>query len=141
VADPDYGKLVSAAIASRRLESSVTLVGERTDVRDILPEVDVCVLSSSSEGLPLALLEYGLAARAVVVTDIGQCGDVVDGGNAGLLVPPGRPRELATAIVSLLESNDRRRSLGNRLYLRVLSDFSAEAAADRISQLYARILG
>lgn len=47
------------------------------------------VLTSKSEGLPVALLEYGLAGLIVICTEVGQCADVLGFGKYGYLVPPG----------------------------------------------------
>ena len=49
------------------------------------------VLSSVSEGFPLALVEYGLAGLPVVSTDVGQCSEMLDNGKAGMLVAAGNP--------------------------------------------------
>ena len=65
----------------------------------ILRACSIGVLSSASEGLPLALLEYGKHGLAAVSTAVGQCPEVLDNGYAGVLVPASRPRISAHAIV------------------------------------------
>ena len=98
------------------------------------------MLSSVSEGLPLALLEYGAARLAAVATAVGQCPEVLDGGSAGLLVPPRSPDLLAQALIALLKSPDKRRELGDRFYERVQALYSTEAVIGRICDVYQAVL-
>jgi len=84
------------------LEGSVRLLGERLDVPALLPGLDVFVLSSVNEGLPLALLEAMACARPVVVTDVGGVAGVVDRGRAGVVVTPGDVDGIAKAVIGLL---------------------------------------
>jgi glycosyltransferase involved in cell wall biosynthesis len=72
-----YSQEVRDCIQTFGLEDWVFLYGSRPDVSAILKEMDIAVLLSTSEGLPLALLEYGLAALPTVVSDVGMCKEVV----------------------------------------------------------------
>ena len=82
------------------LQKHISILGEREDVSNLLPSCDIGVLSSSSEGLPMSLLEYGAAGLPSVATEVGQCSDVLDHGEAGILVKPGAPGKLAQALIS-----------------------------------------
>lgn len=72
----------------------------------------IFVLSSTSEGLPVALLEALSWGRAIVATEVGGVPEVVDDGREALLVPAGETDALAAAIRSLLEDPQRCRELG-----------------------------
>ncbi len=128
------------AIAAMHLEGCVSLLGEREDVAAILHASDVGVLSSASEGLPLALIEYGAAGLPAVATTVGQCAEVLDGGAAGLLVPPGSPEALADALCSVLDSPERQVDFGERLCTRVRQFYSATAVLGRVCELYDLVL-
>ncbi|HSE21523.1 MAG TPA: glycosyltransferase, partial [Pyrinomonadaceae bacterium] len=78
-----YAAQVRAEVRHRRLTDHVSFFGPRDDVSSILKRCDVGVLSSASEGLPLALLEYGVAGLPAVATDVGQCGEVLESGRCG----------------------------------------------------------
>src|SRR5262249_26337320 len=119
----------------------VTCLGQRTDVPAILRGCDVGVLSSASEGLPLALIEYGLCRLPAVATRVGQCPDVLDDGRAGLLVPPGSPGPLADAILDLLGSAERRASFAARLARRVRTVYGPREALARVESIYCSVLG
>lgn len=139
-AEPRCAEQVGQEIGRLHLRRHVTYLGPRQDVAAILSSCDVGALSSASEGLPLALLEYGAAGLPVVATDVGQCGEVLDGGRAGLLVRPAAPDELADALRRLLESEAARRSFGSALRARVLSNYSPKASVEKICGIYGALL-
>ncbi len=138
--DADYHAVIVAALATHNLAAHVSLMGERDDVGAILRSATIGVLSSASEGLPLALLEYGAVGLAVVATAVGQCAEVLDGGAAGLLVPPGRPDALAVALLTLLADPAYRAALGRRLQARIQACYSPAAVIGRVGQVYQTVL-
>jgi glycosyltransferase involved in cell wall biosynthesis len=95
-----------------RLEDRVRLAGERHDVADMLAAADVFVLSSRSEGLPVSVLEAMAAELPVVASRVGGVSELVVDGETGFLVAPGKPRDLAAALESLVADRDLRRHLG-----------------------------
>ena len=127
-------------LATAGLAAHVSLLGCRDDVAAVLKGCDVGVLSSSSEGLPLALIEYGMAGLASVATRVGQCAEVLDAGRAGLLIPPCEPAALATAILTLLESPQQRALLGGQLRERVHQVYSDGPAMHQIGAVYETVL-
>jgi glycosyltransferase involved in cell wall biosynthesis len=72
-----YSQKVKDSIQNHGLGEQVFLYDSRPDVFAILKEMDIAVLLSTSEGLPLALLEYGLAGLPTIVSDVGMCKEVV----------------------------------------------------------------
>jgi glycosyltransferase involved in cell wall biosynthesis len=137
--EPLYAQAVRQGIADLGLGAHVTLLGERRDVAAILRQCDVGVLSSVSEGFPLALVEYGLAGLATVTTDVGQCAEVVDGGRAGLLINPGDSVAFGALMSHLLATPQLRTSLGDRLRRRVLERYGAEAIVRQVCLVYDRV--
>ena len=135
-ADAGYSDTVRSRLRALGLSAHVTLLGERQDVAGILRQCDVGVLSSVGEGFPLSVVEYGLAGLAAVTTDVGQCGEVLDGGRAGLLVPPRQPEALAAALNQLLQSPARRAELGDRLRRRVAERYGRDSIVERVTQVY-----
>jgi glycosyltransferase involved in cell wall biosynthesis len=97
------------------------------------------VLSSATEGLPLALLEALTLGRAVVATRVGGVPDVVDDGRTGLLVDPGDPVALAKAIERLLDDEALRRQLGNAGRELMAREHSVAAMVERTIALYDRL--
>jgi glycosyltransferase involved in cell wall biosynthesis len=121
--DHDYLNEISEQIRSHELEQDVIITGPCEDIGNELQQAEIGVLSSLSEGLPVALLEYGLAALPVVVTDAGQCKEVVDNGNAGLCVDVGNAVQLADAFIELLRNKTYAQQLGAKLQHRVINKY------------------
>ena len=137
--EPEYSAVVRREIVQQGLEGNITLLGAAR-LYAILKACDIGVLSSASEGLPLALIEYGMAGLAAVATNVGQCGEVLDEGRAGILVPPASPEQLAEALLSLLKFPERRLALGKQLHRRVQERYSPGPIMDQVCQVYERVL-
>lgn len=122
---------ISEQIARLGLESRVMLLGERSDVPDLLPGLDVFAMASRYEGLPCALVEAMTFGLPVVATAVNAVPDLVVPGETGLLVPPQRPDVLATALDHLLAHAERATRLGlaGRQSLR---DSLSQAALGRV---------
>ncbi len=84
------------------LRERIIFLGERHDAADLISLFDVAVLSSRIESFPLALLEYMAARRPIVATDVGGNSEIILHGRSGLIVPPGKPELIASAIMKLL---------------------------------------
>jgi len=83
------------------LGARVRFLGFRSDVAAVLAAADVAVLPSLAEGLGVAALEAMAAERPVIASRVGGLGEVLDGGEAGVLVPPGDADALADALARL----------------------------------------
>lgn len=117
----------------------VVFAGYRSDAPALLADLDLIVLPSSSEGLPIVLLEAMARAKPVIATPVGGTPELVVDGETGLLVPPGDPEALATAIRRLLADPELARRLGETGRERVRERFSASAQAERILALYEEV--
>jgi len=140
VLDAAYHAQLNEEIQCNGLGAHVTWLGPRHDVASILKACDVGVLSSAVEGLPMALLEYGIAGLATVTTRVGQCAEVLGDGQCGALVTPGSPGELAVAITRLLFSPGERNRLAAQFLTRVEAGYTAEAVIPRLRQVYDAVL-
>jgi glycosyltransferase involved in cell wall biosynthesis len=122
------------------LSDTIIFTGVRQDVRDILPLLDLFVLPSLSEGLPVSILEAMAASRPVVATYVGGVPEAVVDRVTGLLVPPGDPTALVQAIVHLLDDPDLRQQMGQAGRERVLQHFTVERMVERTQDLYEELL-
>jgi glycosyltransferase involved in cell wall biosynthesis len=124
---PDPGN--PASINPKLIEDWKTLevldfLGHRSDMDQLLAEVDIAVLPSYHEGVPLFLIEAAAAGLPIVASDIPGCRMVVSQNNNGLLVPIRDSKELAKAIETLLLNRSLRIQMGKK---------SREIAHDRFS--------
>ncbi len=138
--DVDVERSVVTQITALGLEDNVTLLGARPDVARVLASCDLGVLSSSSEGFPLALLEYGVAELAVIATEVGECAAILDHGKAGRLVPAGDDEAMAAVVLELFRSPRVARTLAERLHRRIDERFSADAVLAQVEAIYHTVL-
>jgi glycosyltransferase involved in cell wall biosynthesis len=118
------------------LSGAVHFVGRRNDVADLLWALDLFILPSEAEGLPLSLLEAMAARRCVVASRVGAIPEVLEDGRRGVLITPGSPEEIATAVTALLGDASRRSALADSAWERVSQSYSIGATVARYEQLY-----
>ena len=128
------------AVRARGLQDRFILAGFRADLADLLPQVDVQVLSSYAEGLPVILLEAMAAGVPVVATRVGGVPEVVADGVHGLLVDAGDAAGLAKGIEQLLASNELRQRLGLAGRARIIDQFSSSMQGERYRALFDRVV-
>jgi phosphatidylinositol alpha-1,6-mannosyltransferase len=112
-----------------------------TELPPLYALMDVFVHPSLRDGMPNALLEAMACGRPVVASGAGGIPDVVRAGRDGVLVPPGDPGALASAIGRLLDDAGTARALGRSARERVVRDFSLRTEAERYQSLYRRLRG
>jgi len=143
VAIAGRGDLASPLLARARtlqVSDRFHLLGLRSDIGNVLAAADVFVLPSLSEGVPLALLEAMLAVRPIVATAVGEVPTVLDGGRAGVLVPPGDAAAIASALGTLLCDPAHARRLSAAAAARASEDYTLSSMLDRYAALYEKAL-
>ena len=121
---------------ARDMGVKVTFLGERGDVPELLQVMDVFVLASLYEGLPVSLLEAMASGLPVVVTRVGGMPEVVVDGKTGFIVEPRRADQLSLKIKELLLNNEKRIKFGNEASLRVKENFSLDRTVSEIEKLW-----
>jgi len=99
------------------------------------------VPSRWEEPFGLVAAEAMLRGTAVVASDAGGLSEVLDFGRSGVLVPPSDPKALADGVRALLRSRARCEALGASGRERALEHYGAERQADRMSEIYASLVG
>jgi len=116
----------------------VRFLGFRNDVEMLYGAADAFVLSSRSEGLPLALLEAMMAGLPVVATRVGGVPDAV--GDHGILVDPEKPEELAKGMKRLLSDPEGAREMGKIARTHAKAHFGVDRMVDEYLSLYKRVV-
>ena len=108
------------------LKDKVRFLGLRTDISALLELIDIFVLCSREEGLPMSILEAMAAGKPIVATGVGSIPEVIIDGVNGVLVEPGDYEQLAASCLQLLNNPQQAEKLGSsaRERLRELHDFS-----------------
>ncbi len=123
------------------LEDTAKLLGNRSDVTELLAECDVFALSSIAEGMPITLMEAMAAGLPVVATDVGGVASVVESGVTGTLVSAGDPHVLAAALRGYVADEKLRRQHGKAGCARVAMNFSLGTMVSAYVALYDGLLG
>jgi glycosyltransferase involved in cell wall biosynthesis len=115
-------------------------VGWRRNVASILAALDVVVLCSDNEGIPLSLIEASYCGVPIVATNVGSVSDVVINGTNGVLVEP-TVEDLAAGIENVLKDPQLRERLGTSGRTLAHERFSIVAAQDRHRAMYRKLMG
>jgi glycosyltransferase involved in cell wall biosynthesis len=129
--EDEYSRQIKQIILDSKLEKTVFLYGSRQDIECILNQSDIAILTSKSEGLPVALLEYGLNKKAVVVTNVGEIPMIIQNKKNGYLVNSNEIDLFCLALVDLLENETLRNDFGNALYSTVQEEYSSKSVIDK----------
>jgi glycosyltransferase involved in cell wall biosynthesis len=126
-------------IAELNLQANVRIIGYMEDAAGFLSALDIFVMPSISEGLPLALLEAAAAGRCIVASAVGGIPEFLIDRENGFLVPPGDSGALAEILSALVSDPEKRFSLGARATADIESKWSIERTADRYLALLAQV--
>jgi glycosyltransferase involved in cell wall biosynthesis len=127
-------------IADHGLQSSVQIMGWRQDVAELLSVLDVFVLPSLWEGMPLAILEAMASKLPVIASDISGNHDLVTHGVDGILFDSDNDEQLADALLSLMNSPSMREELGAKARDKVFEHYQVHDRVERVSNLYLSLL-
>lgn len=122
------------------IAAHVRFLGARSDVPEVLQLLDLFVLPSLREGLPLVLLEAMAAGLPIVATDVGGNHQAVTDGVTGYLVPSEHPEALAQVIGRLLHDDTMRRRFSDEARRRFAEQFTIGRMVERYDDVYRQCL-
>lgn len=122
------------------LQHRVTFWGHRSNIPELMNELDVVVCSSHQEPFGMCLIEALACEKPVVATRVGGIPEIVEDGVCGFLTSPRAPHELADAVERLLLDSELRRRIGVAGRQRVLRCFTRDTYADKVVEVYRGLL-
>jgi glycosyltransferase involved in cell wall biosynthesis len=132
--------MLRSRIRELDIEDRVVMPGFRPDGRRVMALMDVFLMTSEFEGLPMALLEAMALRKPVVATAVGGIPEVVNSGDEGFLTPVGAVDELAECTTNLLNDHQLRRRMGERGAAKVEEKFHIKHRVKFIEALYLEVL-
>jgi glycosyltransferase involved in cell wall biosynthesis len=132
----DYSFQVKSKIKELNLGESVFVYGSKPDIFNILQQCEIGVLASKSEGLPVALLEYGLANLAVIATKVGEVENVILNNVNGMIVNSLNTIELSKALIFYIENHSVRNEHLTKFNQHVKDNFSEQSQLNKILKVY-----
>jgi len=137
---PDRGA-IEKMIAEFGLQHNVVLAGQVSDMPAVYAAMDIFVLPSLNEGLPMTVLEAMAASRPVVASRVGAIPGVIRDGESGLLVAPGDAAGLKNALARLLRDSELCRRLGANAHDTVSRNYTSDNMASHYISMYEDVLG
>ena len=123
-----------AFVASRGLKDRIITLGWRKDATGLLPDLDMLLLPSLTEGTPMVILEAMAAGVPVIASDVGGIGEIIEDSKTGLLIKPRDPGAIVESVKALLDN----RGLAERISSSAMSEVQSRFSARRMSELYER---
>ena len=123
------------------ISKNVIFCGFQKNVAEFYPLIDIVVLPSVTEGLPIVLLEALTYSKPIVATRVGGIPEVITDGKTGILVDPQNPSQLAEGIIRVLKNSEEANQLASKGRKLVEEHFNSENWNKKIEKIYQEILG
>lgn len=137
IGDGPLKRINQQLAANLQLEERVHFLGFRDDIPRIIKTVDVVVLSSNWEGLPLSLLEGMAAGKPVVGSNVPGIRELIQG--TGSIFEKGDDKDLANKIKMLLENEELYRNIQQKC-MQTVMEYSIKKTAKRYVEIYRNLL-
>jgi glycosyltransferase involved in cell wall biosynthesis len=136
IQDEEYYQECQTLVNELKVNDYVRFIGHTDNVADWYHKSDIFVLSSQTEGLPLALLEAMSCGIPCVCTAVGGVPEVISDTGVGYVVPPGDTDKLASSISILLNDNSLRKSMGEKATKLAREKYTVQTMQSRIVDVY-----
>ena len=130
---------IKQMIDELNIAKSFILTGWRQDVPELLSTIDIFVIPSLWEGLPLSIIEAMAMGKPVISSDIPGSRELVMHNNTGLLVPPKNPEQLANAIIDLIQNKDKAKRFANNGQQLVKEKLDMNRIVEQHEEVYERL--
>lgn len=136
---PDESSL-KRKVQELKLEKHVIMTGFQDDVPKLLCALDVYLLPSRYEGMPLALIEAMLTGVCCISSDWPGSDEIIESDKSGVIVPRGDSEKLAYAIEKLYRDTECRQTIAQEAYQRARQCFTINACARELSEFYKMLM-
>ena len=138
--DIEETQKIEAYIQEKNLGDHIIMTGFRNDIPKILPELDIFLFSSKTEGLGTSLLDAFACQVPVVSTDAGGIPELIIHEKTGLLSPTKDPKNLAKNVLKLTHNQELRQKIIQEASIH-LQQFSKETTLEKTLEVYQEVLG
>lgn len=124
--EDEYSERLRKSVLDKNLQDHVFIYGSKNDVKNIINQSDIAILTSKSEGLPVSLIEYGLSRKPVVSTKVGEIPLIIKDNVNGFIVEKDDTVSFYQNLLKFIEDENLRIRLGNALYQTIIENHSEE---------------
>ena len=118
------------------IEDSIIFLGYRDDIINVINHLDLVVLSSLWEGLPLTPIETFMQGKTIVATDVDGTGEIVENGFNGILINSRSENEIAEAVLRLYRNDGMKKQMEKRALETYINKFTYERFIDQYRNFY-----
>ena len=126
-------------LIENRYLKNFRLLGRKSNIESYINAMDICILSTFTEGISNSILEYMALGKPVIATRGGGTSEIVIDNKTGFLISPSNPEELTDKIEKLLNNIDLREQMGMAGKERVKKIFSSEIMVSKYVDFYKTI--
>lgn len=120
------------------VENEVHFLGYHSDIQNLISQVDLVVLSSLWEGLPLTPIEAFSVGKTVVATAVDGTVEIVEDGKNGFLVEPRKPEQIAEKVIWMIEHPHEKKRMEQEAQKGYEQNFSMERLSKAYIDFYER---
>jgi len=136
VGDGSLRKVLKDETINSGIQDNVIFTGYRKDIPEMLSLIDIFVLSSIKEGLPMVLLEAMSAKKPVIATKVGAVPKIIRDNENGILIEPEDVFALQNSITNLINNPVKMNHLALEGYEKVKRDYSSESMCKKYLKIY-----
>jgi glycosyltransferase involved in cell wall biosynthesis len=136
----DYSARFFEKLRKLDLNNFVYFYDSKTDIINIMQQCQIGILVSKSEGLPMALLEYGISGLAVICTDVGDCGELIKDNSYGILLEDDKSATISEAIMAFIEDEVYRTGSAHKFHEMILRDYSEKPILTQVVNIYNQVV-
>lgn len=122
------------------IEGKVIFLGERADVDEIYPLMDIFVLPTYREGIGGSILEASAMERPIITNDIVNCREAVENGKTGILVKTNTPEEIFKAIIYIFSNQKKAKEMARHARGKIKKEFNQQIVFMRLSEIYSQLI-
>lgn len=123
-------------VLNLELQEYVRFVGPVENAKKILPGTDIMLVPSRTENLPFVVLEAGFCSIPTIATAVGGIPEIIKDMQNGILVHPRNPKEIAEAIIYLIDHKEKQKEFGQALKNTITNFFSFEKMLAETLKIY-----
>jgi glycosyltransferase involved in cell wall biosynthesis len=120
----EYSKRIKTIIKDKDL-NNIFIYGTKNDTTNIIKQSEITILTSDIEGLPVAIIEYGLLSKATVATAVGEIPLLIKNDENGFVVPAKDSNRFFEVLIKIIDDEDLRKKIGENLH-KTISETNSE---------------
>jgi len=140
VGDGPLRKTLENEARNLGIERDVIFTGQRSDIPELLSMMDIFVLPSVKEGLPMVVLEAMASKKPIIATRVGAMEKIITDNESGILIKACDIKGLKDSILGLTTDRTKGVQLSQMAFDRVKNEFSSKVMAERYMALYEELI-